>query len=162
LRDSKQRYDAMIVEPSAFLFNGWLPVVSAGTVGRLSIVLRLRTGLAPAAVLDIQPRLLGQLLPNRKDQTAMPTMTFLLSVAWSLTTIVLFFWAIRLSYRIEARSPLLVNPSGVPRYAALFHTITNSKVARDPETQRLRRRMNMMLAVILAGFVLFATAVALA
>ena len=91
----------------------------------------------------------------------MPTLLPYLSAAWSLVTIALFVWAIRLSYRIEARSPLLANRSGAPRFAILFHTMTNWNVAQDTETQRLRRRMNVLLAVILAGFVLFAATVSL-
>jgi hypothetical protein len=35
----------------------------------------------------------------------------------------------------------------------ILHTATNRKVARDAETQALRRRMNLLLLVNLAGFV---------
>lgn len=73
---------------------------------------------------------------------------------WGLAMIVVFIQAIRLSYRIEARSPDLTNRSGVPRKAMIFHTVTNWKVARDAETQAMRRRMNLLLAVNLAGFLL--------
>ena len=66
-----------------------------------------------------------------------------------------FIQAIRLSYRIEERSPDLRNRTGLPRYAAMPFTVTNWKVARDGETQVLRRRMLGLLAGILAGFVLF-------
>lgn len=92
----------------------------------------------------------------------MPTLMPYLSAAWSLVTVALFVWAIRLSYRIEARSPLLANQSGVPRFAAMFHTVTNWNVAPDAETQRLRQRMILLLVLILAGFVAFAAAVTLA
>ena len=71
---------------------------------------------------------------------------------WGIVMIVIFIQAIRLSYRIEARSPGLKNTSGVPRKAMIFHTVTNWKVARDPETQALRRTMNRLLLVNLAGF----------
>jgi len=37
----------------------------------------------------------------------------------------------------------------------MFHTVTNLRVARDEETQAMRRRMNVLLLVNLAGFVLF-------
>nr|WP_246461309.1 hypothetical protein [Mesorhizobium sangaii] len=63
-----------------------------------------------------------------------------------------FILAIRLSYRIEARSPDLINRSGFPRKAMMFHTVTNMKVARDEETQAMRRRMNRLLLIVLAGF----------
>jgi steroid 5-alpha reductase family enzyme len=92
----------------------------------------------------------------------MTSLTPYLSAAWSLVTIALFVWAVRLSYRIEARSPLLANRSSVPRFAAMLHTVTNWNVAPDNETQRLRRRMNLLLALILAGFVLFAAAITFA
>lgn len=65
-----------------------------------------------------------------------------------------FIQAIRLSYRIERRSPLLQNNSGIPRKAMIFHTVTNLNVARDAETQAMRRRMLMLLLVNLAGFLL--------
>ena len=37
--------------------------------------------------------------------------------------------------------------------AQLFHTATNYKVARDAETQSLRRRMNVLLLISLVGLV---------
>ena len=77
---------------------------------------------------------------------------YLLLGAWALVILVTFILAIRLSYRIEARSPLLVNGTGVPRWAMLFHTPTNLNVARDAETQAMRRRMNLLLLLVLAGF----------
>jgi hypothetical protein len=79
---------------------------------------------------------------------------YILSGIWSIAMVAVFVQAIRLSYRIEARSPDLKNTSGVPQKAALLHTVTNWKVARDAETQALRRRMNSLLVINLAGFVL--------
>jgi hypothetical protein len=76
------------------------------------------------------------------------------SGVWSLAMLAIFILAIRLSYRIEARSPELQNTSGVPRNAMILHTVTNWKVARDAETQALRRRMNLLLLANLAGFAL--------
>jgi hypothetical protein len=73
---------------------------------------------------------------------------------WGLVMLAVFIQAIRLSYRIEARSPDLTNTSGFPRNAMIFHTVTNSGVARDAETQGMRRRMNMLLLVNLLGFAL--------
>ena len=77
---------------------------------------------------------------------------YLLAGVWGLGILAVFIQAIRLSYRIEARSPDLTNRSGYPRKAMMFHTITNMKVARDPETQAMRRRMNWLLLIVLAGF----------
>ncbi len=81
---------------------------------------------------------------------------FVVSGLWAVTMLLLFVQAIRLSYRIEARSDGLRNRSGLPRYAAMPFTATNYKVARDPETQALRRRMLMFLALVAIGFVLMA------
>lgn len=78
---------------------------------------------------------------------------YLLAGVWALAILAVFIMAIRLSYRIEARSPDLTNHSGFARKAMLFHTITNMKVARDEETQALRRRMNGLLLIVVAGFV---------
>ena len=77
---------------------------------------------------------------------------YLLAGVWALGIVAVFILAIRLSYRIEARSPDLTNRSGFPRKAMMFHTITNMNVARDEETQAMRRRMNGLLLVVLAGF----------
>jgi hypothetical protein len=79
---------------------------------------------------------------------------YLLSGVWSVAMLAVFIWAIRLSYRIEARSPELQNTSGRPRNALILHTVTNWKVARDEETQALRRRMNSLLLLNLTGFAL--------
>lgn len=77
---------------------------------------------------------------------------YLLASVWALAILAVFIQAIRLSYRIEARSPSLTNRSGFPRKAMMFHTIINMNVARDEETQAMRRRMNRLLLIVLAGF----------
>jgi hypothetical protein len=82
------------------------------------------------------------------------TSFYLLCGVWALVMLAAFIQAIRLSYRIEARSPDLTNRSGFPRNAMMFHTVTNTNVARDEETQAMRRRMNRLLLIVLAGFVL--------
>lgn len=82
----------------------------------------------------------------------MGTTFYALCGLWGVAMVAVFIQAIRLSYRIETRSPELKNRTGVPQKAALFHTVTNWKVARDAETQALRRRMNWLLAINLAGF----------
>ena len=81
---------------------------------------------------------------------------YLQAGVWALGILAVFILAIRSSYRIEARSPDLTNRGGFPRKAMMFHTITNMKVARDPETQAMRRRMNGLLLVVLAGFAIMA------
>jgi hypothetical protein len=81
------------------------------------------------------------------------TRVYLLAGVWALAILAVFIQAIRLSYSIEARSPDLTNRSGFPRKAMMFHTITNMNVARDEETQGMRRRMNWLLLIVLAGFV---------
>jgi len=82
------------------------------------------------------------------------TTFYILTGLWGVAMVAVFIQAIRLSYRVEARSPDLKNTTGVPQKAALLHTVTNWKVARDVETQALRRRMNALLAINLAGFAL--------
>jgi hypothetical protein len=77
---------------------------------------------------------------------------YLLPGVWALAILAIFIWAIRLSYRIEARSPDLRNTSGIPRKAMMLHTVTNWNVARDAGTQAMRRRMIMLLLAVVAGF----------
>ncbi|MBL8588031.1 MAG: hypothetical protein JNK46_05830 [Methylobacteriaceae bacterium] len=84
--------------------------------------------------------------------------SFYLSI-WSPLALALFVAAVALSYRIEKRSTDLVNRTGVPRSAMLFHTIFNRNVARDPETQRLRRIMLALLLGVALLFVLVALAI---
>ena len=87
--------------------------------------------------------------------------SYLLAGVWALAILAVFIQAIRLSYRIEARSPDLTNRSGFPRNAMMFHTITNLSVARDEETQGLRRKMIGLLLMVVAGFVLLAAGIGL-
>ncbi|RWP37673.1 MAG: hypothetical protein EOR03_04355 [Mesorhizobium sp.] len=86
---------------------------------------------------------------------------YLLCGVWALLMLAIFIQAVRLSYRIEARSPGLTNRSGFPRNAMIFHTVTNTNVARDEETQAMRRRMNRLLLIVLAGFALLWAGVSL-
>lgn len=81
---------------------------------------------------------------------------FVATGLWAVVMLALFIQAIRLSYRIEERSEDLKNRTGLPRYAAMPFTVANYKVARDAETQALRRRMLILLALVAAGFVLMA------
>ncbi len=77
---------------------------------------------------------------------------------WGVAMVAVLISAIRLSYRVEARSEGLRNTSGVPRKAMWVHTMLTWHVARDAETQALRRQMNTRFLIILAGFVLFSVA----
>jgi len=81
---------------------------------------------------------------------------YVASGVWAVAMLAIFIQAIRLSYQIEKRSPDLVNKLGVPQRAQIFHTVTNWKVARDAETQGLRRRMILLLLVCLLGLIAFA------
>lgn len=84
----------------------------------------------------------------------MPGGFYVFPAVWAVVMIAVLIQAIRLSYRIEARSPDLVNRSGLPRRAMMLHTVTNWRVARDADTQALRRRMNLLLLANVAGFAL--------
>jgi hypothetical protein len=84
----------------------------------------------------------------------------ILTGLWGVAMIATFIQAVRLSYRIEARSPALHNRSGIARNAMIFHTVLNIDVARDGETQALRRRMIWLLLTNLAGLALLGLYVA--
>jgi hypothetical protein len=77
-----------------------------------------------------------------------------LAGVWAIAMLAIFIQAIRLCYKIEARSPDLRNKGGIPRNAMVFHAVANWKIARDAETQALRRSMNRLLLAGLAGFIL--------
>lgn len=77
-----------------------------------------------------------------------------LAGVWGIAMVAIFIQAIRLCYRIEARSEGLRNTSGVPRKAMALHAILNWKVARDDETQALRRQINFLFLLNLLGFAL--------
>lgn len=81
----------------------------------------------------------------------------LIVVLWTLATFYLLIEAIRLCYRIEKRSyPEKFERAGVPQRANIPGVAFNYRVARDPETQAMRRQMNLYLIVILGGFIAFA------
>lgn len=83
---------------------------------------------------------------------------YLLSGLWAGVTIAIFISAIRLCYEVEERSDDLRNRSGLPRWAAVPQVAANAGVARDAETQALRRRMNLRLLLVLVLMALFAIA----
>lgn len=78
-----------------------------------------------------------------------------LSGLWGLTTIGLFIWMVRISYKVERRS----NPSKFERwplrYANPFGVALNINVASDDETQGLRKQLLVCMAAIAVLFVLF-------
>jgi len=78
---------------------------------------------------------------------------FYISSIWALVTLGLFIVVIRLSYRIEARSK---PPRRIPAFTNFIATALNLGVARDGQTQALRRRMLFFLGVIALGFVALA------
>lgn len=88
------------------------------------------------------------------------TLLYVLSAVWGVTIIGTLISVIRLCYEIERRSGQL-KPGSVPRYANVIPVAFNFGVARDDETQHLRRRMNQRLLLMLLGFGLFAVIVML-
>lgn len=80
---------------------------------------------------------------------------FSLSALWGVSIVALVISAARLCYRIEARSGRRPLKSGLPGYANLIPVAFNLGVAKDGETQALRRRMIGRLLAILGGFGVF-------
>lgn len=87
---------------------------------------------------------------------------YILSGLWGTAMVVLLISAIRLCYRVEARSERLRNRTGLPMFAKWPQVIANYGVARDAETQALRRSANSRFLIILAGFALFGLLVSIA
>lgn len=76
---------------------------------------------------------------------------FWLSTLWGIASIALLISAARLCYRIEARSGRAFL-TRLPGYANVVPVAFNVRVAKDGETQAMRRRMNRRLIAIVAGF----------
>ena len=76
---------------------------------------------------------------------------YVLSGGWAIITLALFVYAITLSYRVEKRSrPAGAHP-GLPRFADVIGVAFNKpSIARDAQTQGLRRRMVGVMLVVLA------------
>lgn len=73
-----------------------------------------------------------------------------------MATIVAIIQVIRLCYAVEKRSWPEKFAKWPLRHANVFAVAFNVRgVAQDEETQALRRRMNRLLLVALAGFALF-------
>ena len=85
---------------------------------------------------------------------------FYVSTLWALGTITLLILAIRLSYKIEHRSGIGQAKWKIPVYASVIPVAFNIGVARDAQTQALRRRMNLYLVTILIGYIVFGIIVA--
>ncbi len=83
------------------------------------------------------------------------TAFYVFAGVWGLAMVAVLISAIRLCYRVEERSEALRNRTGLPMKAQWIQVIVNHGVARDAETQALRRRANRRFLVILAGFALF-------
>jgi hypothetical protein len=96
---------------------------------------------------------------SRGDDAMSGQTIYMLCGVWALGIVIIFIQAIRLSYKIEARSPELANRYGFPVNAQMFHTVTNYKVARDAETQALRKRMNRLLLICVAGMIAMGVAI---
>jgi hypothetical protein len=80
---------------------------------------------------------------------------YVFSGLWGIAMVAVLISAIRLCYRVEERSERLRNRTGLPMYAMWPQVIANRGVARDAETQALRRRANLRFLIIFAGFALF-------
>lgn len=80
---------------------------------------------------------------------------YVFSGLWGIAMVAVLISAIRLCYRVEERSERLRNRTGLPMYAMWPQVIANRGVARDAETQALRRRAVLRFLIILAGFALF-------
>ncbi|MBM3609729.1 MAG: hypothetical protein FJX29_15005 [Alphaproteobacteria bacterium] len=76
-----------------------------------------------------------------------------IAVIWGVATLYLFLQVIGLCYRIEKRSYPEAFATDTPRRANILGVIFNYKIARDRDTQAMRKQMNFYLAIILAGFV---------
>lgn len=85
-----------------------------------------------------------------------PVLFFAVCGLWGAGVVALLISAARLCYRIEARSGRPLLRGGLPGYASLIPVAFNVGVAGYGQTQALRRRMNLRLLAILAGFGAFA------
>lgn len=74
---------------------------------------------------------------------------------WGILTLALFILMVRISYKVERRS----NPEKFERwpirYANPFGVALNINVARDAETQKLRKQLLAYMAAIGVLFALF-------
>lgn len=87
---------------------------------------------------------------------------YYVSVVWAAGVITLLILAVRICYRIEYRSGIGRARSSVPVYASIVPVAFNMGVARDAETQAMRRRMLLLLLGILVAFAAFGILINLA
>jgi len=81
---------------------------------------------------------------------------------WAIAVVGALIRASRISYEVEARSGRRPLRSGLPGYANVIPVALNIGVARDEETQGLRREVVKRLLTILGGFLAFALFLAVA
>ncbi len=80
------------------------------------------------------------------------TLLFLPAAALGATVIYFLFQATTLGFRIDRRShPERYVPGAPERRLNLLAVAINWKIAKDSETQALRRRMNLFLLAALLG-----------
>ena len=82
---------------------------------------------------------------------------YIVSLAWAGVVLTVFVNAIRLSYRIEEASD--GGKSSLPRYANIPRVVANYKIARDPQTQAMRRMLLWHLFAVLCLLAVFAVIV---
>ncbi len=89
--------------------------------------------------------------------------SFLLPFAgtWALGILVLFIFAIRLSYAIEKKVGKK-SRWGLPHYTNLFASAFGGSAGEPVELRAMRRRLRWMLAACLAGMAMMAAVVILA
>lgn len=78
-----------------------------------------------------------------------------LSGLWAVVTLLLFILMLRVSYKVERRSVPDTFKRWPLRYANPIGVALNIKVARDAETQALRKQLLAYLAAIGVLFVVF-------
>lgn len=86
---------------------------------------------------------------------------YVVSGVWAVGVLLALIRVIRMTYAIEARSGRRPLKYGLPGYANVIPVALNLGVARDEETQAMRRRMNRRLGAILGGLIAFGLFVAL-
>lgn len=72
-----------------------------------------------------------------------------------MVTLALFIWMVRTSYKIERRSAPEKFERWPVRYANPIGSALNINVAKDAETQRLRKLLLRLMAAIAVLFVVF-------
>lgn len=87
---------------------------------------------------------------------------YVICAIWAVAVVGALIRATRFTYMVEARSGRRPLRSGLPGFANVIPVALNIGVARDAETQGLRREVVKRLLMILGGFVAFALFLAVA